>query len=136
MIMLTLIPEFEPFDTRLASRISALHSQIESLNLDLANRRRTAAQAAATKFRDGFLASSAPLDVEAEPRTSQVTVDETSLQDLARLQAPRGWDERHEDIKMTWEDALAGLSQLEATARQAEGRGEKAREVLDYLEGR
>jgi hypothetical protein len=133
---LTLVPEFEPFDTRLASRISALHSQIESLNLDLANRRRTAADAAATKFRDGFLASSAALDVEPEARTSQVTVDETSLQNLARLQAPRGWEERQEEIKMTWEDALAGLAQVKGAAVQAEGRGEKAREVLDYLEGR
>ena len=136
MLMLTLMQEFEPFDTRLASRISALHSQIESLNLDLANRRRTAAQAAATKFRDGFLASSAALDVEQEARTSQTALDEASLENMARLQAPRGWDERHEDIKMTWEDALAGLAQLKGTAAQAEGRGQKASEVLDYLEGR
>jgi len=74
--------------------------------------------------------------VEVEPRTSQTALDETSLQNLARLQAPKGWDERHEEIKMTWEDALAGLAQVKGAATQAEGRGEKAREVLDYLEGR
>jgi hypothetical protein len=130
------IIEFESFDTRLAARISALHTQIETLNLDLANRRRTAAQLAAKNFRDAFAVQSEALDITLKKRAAQAEQDTSTVDAIAQLQAPAGWNERHDDIRRTLESTTASLATLQAEMLQTATRGEKAREVLDYLEGR
>lgn len=128
--------EFEPFDTRLASRISTLHGQIESLNLDLANRRRTAAQLAAKNFREGFAAHSETLEAASLQRAADAANDKSSMEAIASLQAPNGWKERQEDIRRTWETTLDDVGRLQGSIAQASGRGQKATEVLDYLDSR
>lgn len=129
-------PEFEPFDTRLASRISNLYSQIETLNLELANRRRTAAQAVAQNFREGFEAHSAKQEAAIALQDTEDARDSANMEAIRQLQVPVGWLGRQDDIRRTWATTLDTLGRLPADISQAKYRGEKAKEVLDYTEGR
>jgi len=106
------------------------------LNLELANRRRTAAQSAAKNFRDGFVAQSAQQEAAVAVRAAEVEQDHSNMDVIQRLQVPPGWIDRQEDIRRTWTSTLDNMGQLPAAITQAGTRGEKAREVLDYLEGR
>jgi len=69
-------------------------------------------------------------------RSAEAEQDTAIMDVIQQLQAPPGWIDRQEDIRRTWESTVENLGQLPAAITQASTRGERAREVLDYLEGR
>jgi kinetochor protein Mis14/NSL1 len=121
--------ELEPYDTRLASRILSLSAQIESLNLELANRRRQDPARAASawmerekKEREGWERQRE--QVEGEAVRMGVEGVRTGAEDVLR------W----EGLEKAW---VQGLRTLEGTRERVGatvGRLERAERAVEYLD--
>ncbi|KAI9669680.1 MAG: hypothetical protein M1831_007376 [Alyxoria varia] len=153
--------EYEPYDTRLATRITRLHSKIEKLNLSLANTRREAVAAASRKFQHGYDDLDTVLAREYDDTVAGESVDSASVgQDLDSDVAIDAT--RQEEIARTFSSAVDTLAELVGSAAtgsadnntagrddddktttrartgriaQTRGRAEDAVKVVEYLSG-
>lgn len=123
--------EFEPYDTRLAKKISSLHAEIESLNVELADMRREGVQEAAGTFKESFLKQSEEVDAIAATWDEQVEQDD-SLD--GPLNVDIGIGGRQEQLSRTWTDALQGITRLEAGLAKARQRADEADKVVQYMQ--
>lgn len=125
--------EFEPFDTRLASRCTSLVSEIDCLTASLAKSRRTAPAQAAAVFQRNLLAESAAFDASLAAQEEDVRrrAGEEARLDVAGLDG-RNWD----DVERHWERATSGLVGLKGGLAETTAKVERAKGVVDYMEGR
>ncbi|KAI9725379.1 MAG: hypothetical protein M1828_003229 [Chrysothrix sp. TS-e1954] len=123
--------EYEPLDTRLAERISGLHAQIEALNPELANTRRSAAKQAAKDFEEGYMKQSALME---EIGTKREEAALAAGQEMGPLDLQPGFQGRDDQVRKTWETALEGLRQTEADLQRTRERADQAAEVVEHLQ--
>lgn len=133
--------EFEPYDANLASRITAMYSTIESLNLQLSNTRREACAAAARSFEESFAKQSEELEAamakQEDIARKAGESDAEKAGDLGQsLGLQGGFGDRREDISREWEEALEKLGSLQRSLGESREKAEGARKVVEYLEGR
>lgn len=126
--------EYEPYDTRLAARISALHANIEQLNLTLANTRRTAAARAASDFQKKFIAQSEEVGKRMTQMQEETMARGTEDQGLSGLKL--GFEGREEEVARTWERAIVGLREVNGSLRKTTNEAERAAQVVAALGGR
>ena len=105
--------EYEEFDAKLASRITALHGRIEKLNLEVANQRREGVAKAAREYREKFAMWDREL---AEREEEKIKIVEAAAEELESGKAEIWVDEalkgREEIARHTWQRALEGLKRL------------------------
>ena len=124
--------EYETYDGKLAGRITELHGRIETLNLEVADRRREGVRRAAEQFRERYLGWDGGLAKEEEEGVEEA--------ELEGLEVDRELVGREEMAKQTWERALSGLVALnkaeEGGLKAAGEKGDAAMRVLEAVEGR
>ncbi|KAL1310854.1 hypothetical protein AAFC00_001086 [Neodothiora populina] len=127
--------EYEPFDHRLASKIQLLTSQIEALNLQLANLRRSApasaSQAYKTRSQTQRLAHVEARREAEEKALAQALEDETK-----ELMSAVAKDlERVDEMRETWEKGTKTLGDVRQGVGASTAKFERARRAVDHLEG-
>jgi kinetochor protein Mis14/NSL1 len=122
--------EQEPYDTKLATNLKSLSSQIESLTLHLATLRREApAKAAAAN-------TSIHNDNDSSFQQSRITAEEEARkrleaeEDFCGVKGVRDWDE----CERNWRHATEGLVGVKEGIGATGARLVQARDVAGYLE--
>ncbi|KAI9707119.1 MAG: hypothetical protein M1836_000079 [Candelina mexicana] len=124
------IEEFEPYDSRLATRVQTLYSTLESETLRLTQLRRSAPATAASNFKTAFTSS---LDEDsrcAEQWMAQAAAREgDGMEGRVRL-------ERGEEVRGMYERGVAGLVREKGAMTETAARLERARAAVGEIEGR
>lgn len=120
--------ELEPYDTKLASKLLKLNSNIEALTLQLANLRRTAPAQAAQSYASKLQTQDESFN-SARLLAEQRKIDEVKSVELDT----QGVD--WEGCERNWEGALGRLGELKERVGTTGARLERARGVVGYLEG-
>ena len=133
-IILGIKTEYEPYDARLAAKMSSLHATIESLNLELANTRRNAARVAAGEFEREW---------QEQSRVAEGVLDEGAESAKRDGEGSRllgegglGFEGRDGEVQRAWERGMEGLVRLKAGLGETMRRAEEAKRTVEYLEGR
>lgn len=122
----------EPFDQRLADRIRTLEAQKEALTERVADLRRTAPQLAAQNFEAQFAAESEQMEKEARAQQDEALTQAANTTIEIDVEALQRWDE----VKKTWERGTDGLVALKGGLGETRAKVERARKVVEYVEGR
>lgn len=120
---------YDPYDTRLAARITTLHARIETLNLALANTRREAVAKAAADFKQNYLEQDAAMETEIERAEDDGKGETATLPEY-------GFEGREEEVAGTYEEAVRGLERLRGEMGEARERAEEAAGVVEFMRGR
>jgi kinetochor protein Mis14/NSL1 len=122
--------EQEPYDTKLATNLKSLSSQIESLTLHLATLRRDAPAKAAAAY------TSILNDNDSSFQQSRITAEEEARkrleaeEDFCGVKGVRDWDE----CERNWRHATEGLVGVKEGIGATGARLVQARDVAGYLE--
>jgi kinetochor protein Mis14/NSL1 len=122
--------EQEPYDTKLATNLKSLSSQIESLTLHLATLRREAPAKAAAAY------TSILNDNDSSFQQSRITAEEEARkrleaeEDFCGVKGVRDWDE----CERNWRHATEGLVGVKEGIGATGARLVQARDVAGYLE--
>lgn len=120
--------EFEAYDSKLAQRVQSLSSNIETLNLRLANLRRTAPATAAESFRTSFAKQTEAFDAQArreeEAKLAAARAEKMDVGDFER------WDDMLQTWRVGTEEMVKVGSGVEETARKVE----RAKRAVLYIE--
>ena len=127
---LLLLEAYEPYDTRLAARLTSLANTQNDLILSLANLRRTAPAQAARAFQDTYTAHSTELDAQALAEAERLKKEnEAQEMDIGKF-------ERWDDVQRMWERGTQGLVGLKSGLTETVARCERAVEVAKEVEKR
>jgi kinetochor protein Mis14/NSL1 len=119
--------EFEPLDTRLAERIRALEATKESLTEKVADLRRTAPAQATQDFQVRWMKDNDHFDSNMKQEDNDV-VPYRGI-DIGELK-------RWEEIQTTWERGTQGLVALKSSLTETVARLERAKNVVEHMEGK
>ncbi|PNS17500.1 hypothetical protein CAC42_8043 [Sphaceloma murrayae] len=121
--------ETEAFDHRLARRIQSVASEIEDLQLQLANVRRTAPARAA----EGYTAA---LERETKMWREEIgRAEEVEMERAREVKLEVEGLEGMEDMKRSWEEGTRRLMEVKGGIGGVVGKSERAKEGVGYLEG-
>lgn len=120
-------PEFEPLDTRLAERIRALEATKESLTEKVADLRRTAPAQAAHDFQVQWTKDNDCFD-------SNIRQEDNDIMPYQRINI--GELRRWEEVQTTWERGTRGLVDLKSSLTETVARLERAKNVVEHMEGK
>lgn len=123
--------ELDVYDTRLASKILSLSSQIETLNLQLANLRRQAPSRAAEAWVRDQKGEDEGLEAERERVVGEL-VREAGRDVGTGAEGLQRW----EDLGRTWERGLGTLERVREGVGGTVGRLERAQRAGEYLQGK
>ncbi|KAI4736113.1 hypothetical protein E4T50_13389 [Aureobasidium sp. EXF-12298] len=122
--------EQEPYDGKLGQKLLSLSSQIEHLNLHLANLRREAPAKAAAAYATNLQ------DEDSTFQQSRITAEQEARtrileeEDLCGVKDVRDWDE----CERNWRTATEGLVGVKEGIGATGARLVQARDVVEYLE--
>ena len=121
---------YEPYDTRLASRLTALANTHNDLILSLATLRRTAPAQAARSFQATYNAHFTGLESQARAEIERLgKQSEVDNLDIGKL-------ERLEDVEKTWKRGTQGLLELKSGLTETVAKCERAIEVANEVQKR
>ncbi|KAF2402364.1 hypothetical protein EJ06DRAFT_490740 [Trichodelitschia bisporula] len=121
--------EFEPLDTNLASRIRALEATKETLTEKVADLRRGAPAKAASDFKARWEEEEKAFEAWFEERRAEEERAAAQGEDDVRLER---WDE----VRATWERGTEGLVALKGGLTETVARLERAKAVVEHLDGK
>ncbi|KAI4908554.1 hypothetical protein J4E85_011681 [Alternaria conjuncta] len=124
--------EYEPFDDKLRSQLSATVAKRDALIAKISQQRRTTPKVAAETWIKGF---------EEEERV-WAALQESMEKDAAATAGNGGGDvagvealQRQEEVERNWERAVTGLQRLNKGLPETRARLERAGDVVGYLGG-
>ncbi|KAF2237309.1 hypothetical protein EV356DRAFT_31834 [Viridothelium virens] len=119
---------YEPYDTRLASRLTTLANTHNELILSLANLRRTAPAQAARSFQTNYEAHSSGLNSLTKAETERLNKQSNDYElNIGKL-------ERWDDVEKTYERGTQGLLDLKSGLTETVARCERAVEAANEVE--
>jgi len=118
--------EFEPLDSKLAERIRALEATKESLTEKVADLRRTAPARAAQDFQLQWTKDNECFD-------SSMKQEDNGLAPYQGINI--GELRRWEEVQATWERGTQGLVALKSSLTETVARLERAKNVVEHIEG-
>ncbi|USP80121.1 hypothetical protein yc1106_07395 [Curvularia clavata] len=121
--------EFEAFDEKLRSQLSAAVARRDALVAKISAHRRSTGKTAAEAFVQRWETDGAEVEAAWREMLQRVgVVNEADEVDVKAL-------ERQEEVERNWERAVQGLQRLNKGLPETRARLERAGDVLGYLEG-
>jgi kinetochor protein Mis14/NSL1 len=122
--------EQEPYDTKLATSLKSLSSQIEHLTLHLATLRREAPTKAAAAYTSTLNTQDATFQHSRIAAEEEARKRLEAEEDLCGVKGVRDWDE----CEASWKTATEGLVSVKEGIGATGARLVQARDVAGYLE--
>lgn len=123
------VEEFEPFDEKLRSQLSAAIQKRDNLVSKISQHRRTTPALAARRFEEQFSREMESLEA------ARVEEEKTATENYGHVV---GVEEikRQEEVSRNWERAVEGLGRLQGGLPETRARLERCGDVVGYLGGK